>query len=260
MAGASGPAYDPSAVILFAAMTTQPDDSWKAAADALIVGLKADGIWSQLDWLNLLACRATDGTSANSQGSLLNAHAPAKSLTAVNSPTFSALGVTGDAATSYLDYNEVANAAGNVFALNSAMYFGYTNQANGVAGVRVILGTTATQRATLNTRSTAGNLTFRANDQTDSTGATGQTSRLGSRAWARSASTTKRFYVDGVETAALAVASTTVSAGNMSALRDVATYSGDRLALIATGGGLSATDIANLHSRALTFLTAIGAN
>lgn len=75
--------YDPAAVAYFAAMTVQPSTARKELLNALIVGLKADGVWDTYDLLYI-------GASHDQQAARLNVVNPTGpfNLQAVNSPVF----------------------------------------------------------------------------------------------------------------------------------------------------------------------------
>lgn len=75
--------YDPAAVAYFAAMTVQPSTARKDLLNALIVGLKADGVWDTYDLLYI-------GASHDQQAARLNVVNPTGpyTLQAVNSPVF----------------------------------------------------------------------------------------------------------------------------------------------------------------------------
>jgi len=251
--GTPPPGYNAVSTAYFAAMTTQPDATRKGLIDALISGLVADGVWAQLDWFVLMAAQSE-------QEGRLNAVNPAKALTAVNSPTFTTdRGYSGDGATSYLDFNELGNAAGNLLSLNSATAGAWCN-AQGTTGVKPHFGQTSTSyRLAVVARDTAGSETFRANDATDSASRASTLTRLGHRTAVRQDSATKLAYFNGANTASLAVASTAVASSNNCALRMGASYSDDRLAAIYAGAALSASQITAIHSRLSTYLTVIGA-
>lgn len=91
-----GITYDPDAQILFDRMVIEPTNARKLIINALIVGLKNDGNWNELDVLVILA-------AADSQASLLDF----KNLqdgALVNAPAFEAdRGVTGNGSTSYIN-------------------------------------------------------------------------------------------------------------------------------------------------------------
>lgn len=77
-------AYEPEAVTLFAAMTTQPTTYRKSVINDLILTLKNAGVWAKLDVFYVLAV-------ADTQQSSLNWKAPASNTTTdVGSPTFTA--------------------------------------------------------------------------------------------------------------------------------------------------------------------------
>ena len=96
---------DPDIAAIWAAGSIT-DPTRRALVDALVTGLKSDGLWSKLDVLYLLAAGAT--TAA-----LVNWKAPGTyDLTPVNNPTFMANGgYQGNASSSWLDtgFNPATN-------------------------------------------------------------------------------------------------------------------------------------------------------
>ena len=48
----SGVSYDSASSTLFAAMDVSLSDTDKSAVDAAIVSMKAESIWTELDWFN----------------------------------------------------------------------------------------------------------------------------------------------------------------------------------------------------------------
>lgn len=247
-------AYDADAEAYFAAMTTQPDATRKGLIDALIVGLKADGVWSLLDWLLLLA-------SHDSQSALLDARTPSKAATAVNTPTFTAdRGFTGDGISAYVDLGEAHNASGNLWAQNSATFGVWCNQQNGGTGLIAQCGNTGNDRSVIRARSTAGNETFNINDASASALQANTGSRTGHRSAMRDSSTNKVGYYNGAKVTTLSVTSSAVSTTNATVLRASSAYSPDRIAAYWTGGAMTDDQVLAMHNRLNTYLTAIGAN
>lgn len=107
--------YDTDAQAFFDACDTEPSAGAKAAINDLVVGLKDDAIWDELDafWPMCLE---------DSQAGRLNLKSPGNfTLTAVNSPTFTAkFGWAGDGSTSYLNTGWDAANNGSNFAQNDA--------------------------------------------------------------------------------------------------------------------------------------------
>ncbi|PJN95104.1 hypothetical protein CNY89_10465 [Amaricoccus sp. HAR-UPW-R2A-40] len=250
----AGPPLHAATAAYIAAMTMPPDATRRGHIDTLIAGLDADGDWPGIDWMVCLA--AHDVVGGVSQAGRLNMKNPAKSLTAVNSPVFSALGVTGDGATSYLTAGETANAVGNSYSQNSACIGVWCNQQSGAAGIVAHAGNL---NAAPRMRISPGTATssHRINDATSLSYNGG--SRLGGRILTRTGSTTKILYKDGVEVATDTAVSDFVQAADVCALRAGTSYCDDRLAFFFYGGGLSAAAVARIHARVQTFLAAIGA-
>ena len=239
-----------------AAMTTAPDATRRGHINTLIAGLNSDGDWTGLDWIVCLAAHDVEGGA--SQAGRLNMRNPAKSLTAVNSPTFSALGVVGDGATSYLTASEAANASGNSYSQNSASMGVWCNQMSATAGNVSHAGNlNSSTRQRLSPGTATGS--HRIQDATSLTYDEGG-SRVGGRILTRTGATTKILYKNGVSVASdLVTASSVMQGEHMTVLRAGTGYCDDRLSFWFTGGGLSAAAVARVHARVSTFLTAIGA-
>jgi hypothetical protein len=245
---------DADAEAYVAAMTVEPDATRKGLIDTLVGGLKADGIWTKLDWLCLLAAH-------DEQAALLNAVSLGQSLTKQGTLTFTTdRGHAGNGTTGYLDTGELPAAAGNQYAQNSACVGTWCNQQNGGAAAQNHVGNISTSRTAILARNTAGNETFIINDGTLETLQANTGSRVGHRAVSRTGAGIKRGFHNGVRTANLTTASVSVPAGNLSFLKSGAAFSVDRLAAVYVGAGLSDTEVGNMHSRLNTYLTAIGAN
>ena len=103
----------------FLARASTLNNSRKILYNTLICGLVADGIWSQLDALYILA--APDETAAQ-----LNLIDSRYTLTKHGSPTFTVdQGYTGDASSAYFDTGFVPSTAGGNMTLNSATLGAY---------------------------------------------------------------------------------------------------------------------------------------
>jgi len=247
------PAYDADAAAYFAAMTVQPDATRKGLINDLIVGAKADGVWSPLDWL-LLA-------GHDAQAALVNARQPAKIATVSGALTWTTdRGYQGDGSTGFIDIGEVYNAAGNTYAQNSATVGVWCNLEGGAAGIIPHCGNTGADRNAIRPRNTTGNESFNICDSTGSVFMTNVGSRTGHRTGTRQGATDKRGYFNGGLVATLAISSTAVSATNGTVFRASTLYTADRLPAFYSGEGMTGTQVAAWHARLNTFLTAIGAN
>lgn len=247
--------YSAEAEAYFAAMTTQPDATRKGLINDLIVSAKAGAnAWSALDRLALLA-------SHDSQSALLDAHDPTKTASAVNSPTFTVdRGFAGDGASSYIDFGEAPNAVGNQFSLNSATIGVWINVQSAANGLRSEAGQSGSVfNMSITARNTTGNETFKANDATLSVARANSGTRLGHRASVRADSATKKSYLNGGAETVVSLASTSISAGNITILRVGNAYSDDGACVAYSGAALTATQEAELHTALATYLTAIGA-
>jgi hypothetical protein len=243
---------DPASSAFFAALSTPPTAERRALYNSLIVGLKADGLWTPLDWLLILAAE-------DSQAARVNLKTPAKVATAVNSPTFTAdRGYAGDGATSYIDLGEVYNVAGNSFALDSAT-IGVWNNTSVSVGQKGQIGNLSGATRSFIASHSAGNEIYRINDSTDSTLRVGST-HLGHRAASRESSALKRGYFNGALVSDLTTASTAINAASGTILTSTTVFSADRVAAAYSGSAMTAAQLAAMHTRLSTFLTAIGAN
>lgn len=249
-AQASG--YDGDASALFSAMTVQPDATRKARINDLVVGLKADGVWTKLDWLVLLA-------ASTAQQALLNWRMPSKVLQSVNSPTFTVdRGFMGDGATSYLSLGEAFNASGNLYALNSASLGVWCNLQGAKTGARPLIGSTQSTRSYIGPANTgAGGA--RINDSTTLNLGAAET-LLGGRVFSRTGAGARAYYRDGVLSLSDTAAATAIATGPAFILHNGTDYADDRVPAAFSGAGLTAAEVQSIHSRINTFLTAIGAN
>jgi len=249
--GAGSPVYDADAQAVFAAFTTPPTTDRKAVINAYIVGLKADGIWTLLDLLYLMA-------AADSQAATINFKNPAAfQLISVNSPAFVAdQGFTGNGTSSRLRTQFTPSANGANFTQDSASVWVWsrTNAQN----ANVAAGNITAPRVFITPRNLSDNLLFGANDGTTSTVANANSSGLiGSQ---RINGTTKRAWRNGAQVGAdVTLASTAVAnaeqwlcGGNSS------NFSTFQESLGAWGASLAGKEAA-FYNRTLTYMQAVGA-
>jgi hypothetical protein len=244
----SGFTPDASAAAYFAAMSSQPSQARKQLINALIIGLKADGLWTKISWLSLLA-------SHDSQSGRLNAKDPTKSFTANGTTTFTAdRGFAGDGSTGYLDAGETPQAAG-VFAQDSAFMSVYFNVL-GTGGGKANAGQPDASNGVLFYNSNWGKINHSTFVFPTAVYATGLTSIT------RTGAAAGKFYANGSPNGTFSNTSTAPLALNMRALvsGNGAQFTDGRIALMAWGSALSDADAAALYGRINTYLTAIGAN
>lgn len=258
---AAAPTYDTDAAAYFAAMSSQMDSTRKGYFDAFVTGVKADGDWPKFDWMVCLAPH--DIISGASQAGRLNLRNPAKSLIAVNSPVFSAIGATGDGATSYLHTNENPDAAGNVYSLNSAHVTTYCSAQNTGSGLKVHAGTMSGNLLRL-TPSTSTSGVYSVNDNT--AGALPQpspASHLGHHIASRvaaSGANCKCYYKGGTLIQPNTTASVGIPGFSTCIGRYASSYGNPTISFFTLGSGLDDAAAARFSARVLTLLTAIGAN
>jgi hypothetical protein len=245
-------AYDAAAEAYFAAMTVQPDATRKGLINDLIVGVKADGDWTGLDWLLLDAAH-------DSQAALLNAKDPTKSATLNGSLLFTTdRGHGGSAAVGHLTMG-TPSVDGLNMSSSSAMMYAYinTSTSGNVANTNTIIGHSGSTNVYVRPRFTGDLVSARICDGTTLIN-TANTDRYGGCAGTRQSGTIAAYH--NTSSSSTAAGTNSLPAGSMQShkLGGNAATPQDRLAAIAYGGG--SVDPTRLHGRVLTFLTAIGAN
>lgn len=119
--------YDADAITYFNTVTTPFSAARKAIINTLVTTLKADGNWTKLDRLWLLATEAQDQALI----SLVNPASTA--MTLVNAPSFVAdQGFTGDGATSYINTQYNPSSDGSQFTLNNCSFGIYARSNAGI--------------------------------------------------------------------------------------------------------------------------------
>ena len=249
--GAGAGAYSPEAEAYFAAMTTQPSNARKTLINNLIVGLIADGVWSKLDWLCLMAAHAE-------QAGRLNAKNPTKALTAFNSPTFTTdLGFTGNGSTSYLSTGEAPSGSGRQYTQNDAHFSVWKNSTN-TGSSPDLGGSEANIRLNPNWGGTNG--IVRVNTNTDS-GLPIASFTKGFACASRYSSGLTRVLVNTYyEGSYNSPSSAITTQTSITILRMQTQYSSSRLSMFSSGGALSEDEMKDLRDRSSTYLTAIGAD
>ena len=246
-------AYPAEVSAYFAAMAVQPDQTRRDLIEALIAGLKADGIWAKLDALYLMAAH-------HEQAGRLNMVAPTEVMTPVASPTFTVdRGYNGDGAASYLN-DGVSLSARAKFQLNDASMFVWVN--SGATSNSGLVGSfgSAPDAGIVPARASSSVMRTRFNDGTSMDSGATVTTPLGLSTISRQAAGTYSQYKGNALLATITMASVSVPNNAFNVGRSVGLYNPNRVAAAGLGGGLSAGEVAALHARLNTFLTAIGAN
>lgn len=252
---APAPAYDADAQTYFAAMTIQPNDTRKGLIDALIVGLKADGVWSLLDCLWLIA-------SHDSQAGLLNAKSPGSFvLTPAGGPTFvTDRGYLCDGSDDALGsaYNY---ASSGQHQQNSAHVSGWLNASNNT--------TSSSNFCSVGSSTNSINTALRpySNSMTVGGQITGSpvysslpstSSYVGFRLLSRVDSESMLGQAEILQGTVSAVSAAPLSQPLILMQRG-STFLQGRIATASVGGGLTATQSTALYNRLNTYLSAIGA-
>lgn len=246
-----GSAYDPAAVALFAAMTTPPTDARKALINALIVSLKAAGIWTLLDVLYLIA-------AADSQAARLNCINPATfTLSAVNSPAFTAdRGYAGDGLSAYVDTTlNPVTAPSPKIAQNDNSQWVWMRSVGAAASTYFGNNNSSVMRSA--TVSQIRNSTL-----TTVTGTTTIANQAGVVFGAiRTGGASVDVYRAGAFVETLTSASTGLSSNSMSLLArsGSASFNSGQIAFAALGGSLTASQAATLQSCVAAYMTGVGA-
>ncbi len=233
---------------LVARMTVQPSTARRGLIDALIAGLKTDGVWAKLDWLALLAAH-------DAQAARLNWRA-AGALSAVNSPGFMVdRGYAGDGASAYLDtgYNP-ATAGANATRNNTAIGV-WDRTASDTS--QAIMGTQSQAWFLMNRYSTTATTLGNVNDTGYTTLPIGSTGASGLTAASRTGAGALSLYRNGIGIGSGTAASGAPPNETVLLLRG-ADYSSHQAAAAFIGAALTAAEQASLFGRINSYLTAIG--
>ena len=218
----------------------------KTVVNNLIIGLKADGIWTKLDRLWLYAAE-------NSQSALIDiVNLGVTSLQ--STPTFTTdRGYTGDGSSKWLitDFN-AATASSPKFQQNDA-HWGHWNNTNDSSG-QGLNGNSNTVGASFQIYLTA--LYLRCNDNA---GAIAATNPTGLWVASRQSSSTFGAYRNGSLSETVTATSAAVNNALFLVL-DLGAAGGSptQVSAYSLGGGLTSTEVGNYYTRIRTYMTAVG--
>lgn len=254
-----GVGYTAEALALFARFTTPPTEARKGLINALIVALKAAGVWTKLDAFYMLA-------AADAQAAQRNWKADAYNLSPQSAPTFDAdRGYTGNGTSSYLATSFNPFTAGGQFALNSA-HIGVYSRTSGTAqsleiGARL---SNVSQQTVLQLRNASDQFTARINQDVVSDVATGVTDGSGHFVGSRTGASARSLYRNGSALTASVEASTAmpnfeifILAGNTNG--SAANFSARQLSVAHWGAALTAQNVTDLNAAIGAYLTTVGA-
>ena len=245
------PYVNSEARALVVAMSVKPNDTRKALIDALITGLKADGLWTILDALYLLAAHDAQAGKLNWKAPGTYTLAESGTGTWTTDRDWAGNGVDGRLTTG------AAPASLTNFLQDNASAFVWSRTA--AASAANALGLAANANVQLNPRSTVGDVfAHRINDITGANIA--NASGLGFYVSCRTGATATQGYKNGAAFGSAGAATTTArSANNIVLGGHQATYATTAIAAAGLGAGMDATQNANLYARLNTFMSAIGA-
>lgn len=247
---ADGADYDNATTALVAAMTTRPSEARIALIDALIAGLKTDGIWDRLEAFWITAAH-------DSQAGRLNWKNPGTfTLTENGTGTWTTdRGYAGNGTDGYLNSGLAPNAC-TLLQQNDASAFAWSRTAaqSAVACFGTITGT----GVLVQPRNTSDLFGYRLNQATSTT--TANADGTGLYAVSRTGASATQGYKNGAALgSAGSVASATRNANALGIGRNNSLYTTIQVAAAGIGASLDATGHANLNTRLNTFMTAIGA-
>jgi hypothetical protein len=252
--------YDTDAAAYFAANGLR-HVGVKAAINALVIGLKADGYWAKCDWLTVNANHCLLLSNFNLRN-------PAKKLAMAQPMDFiPGRGIKGPgqatATSFYTTYaGEFPNAGGNVFAQDNAHVFTYAvDQGPNAEGVQ--LGTNNNAPLTLIRTAFSGNDVYRLNSATSLNVANAGGVRTGMRCVTRLSSTTITAYRNGAQVGTGSATSSDPSAQsfrlNASSFGGPILIGDDTIGFSGYGSGLTGGEVTALYNRLTTCLAAIQA-
>lgn len=233
----------------WAAMSVQPNATFRNAQRALVTALMEDGLWSKIHHLS--------GLGHDQQSALINFKTPGTWNAAVNGGlAWSGGTFTGDGSDDWINLGFPMTALPG-YSVNST-HVGVWVDA-GVDADNYVFGTTANGRTILRPRGTNGNMT----------GALGPSGfsavnfgAVPERAGYYIASRTNGSVVSGYRNGALVGSPSQASSGhtadNLAVLRSGALYSQDSVSIIHVGSGLTGSDPAALHAAFAAYRLAVG--
>jgi hypothetical protein len=251
-----GSSNEAETTTLTGAMSVFPTELRVGAINALIAWLKATHVFELLDGLWVLAAH-------DAQAARLNWVARTFDLTAINAPTFTIdRGYTGDGSTSYLTtaFNPTT-APSPKFVLDSATVGVWSRTDYQVGASAYDIGWNDGAYATFASFSSAANV-FRGAINTNALADYG--ANLSTEAhWTltRTASALTQAFVNGAQHGTDNTgASVAIPNSNLRILSsDAANFSPRQIAAAYIGSGLTAANIADLHTGLQNYMTAVGA-
>lgn len=232
------------------AFTTAPTRARALLIDDLVLGLKADGIWTLLDELWILA-------AADEQASCVNwKHPGVRNLSLVDAPTFTMdRGWQGDGVDDALTAGLILSTMAVNFTLNAAS-FGLWSRTDGQSSVEAMGGINQLVRL----RNTSDQLVVRVNSGTSDTVA--NTNATGFFELVRTDASTVKVYRNGSQIGSdisRAAASVTSTQQRLLSANLGGSFSTREVAAAFYGGALDATQAGNFYTRLQTYMTAVGA-
>lgn len=248
----SSSTLDPATQAWIAAVGSSNVSTPRAAlVDAMIVGLKADGVWTKLDRLWLFAAE-------NTASALVDMVADT-TATPTLGPVFTAdRGYAGNGLNAYIDSNLPNNFGTGNFQRNAACYFGWSNTAGMDGGglFGTFLGTKSQLFPLFTDGTTYGCINSGVWDF-----AYAGTGETGLYLMNRTGSLDSTLDVNGVQTAVNSTnASTAQSVVPFDALYANAgdQYSSRQCSALGLGGALTPTERVAVYTRTRAYMTAVG--
>lgn len=252
LGAATAAGYDADAAAFFARAGALTEGR-KALINTFVVGLKADGVWSKVDALWLLA-------NETSAAAGKNVRKDDHHITAVNSPTFTVdRGYAGDGATSYLRTDYIPSTDGVALSLNSCSIGVYVRTARAAGSGANIGSQSGTDEFYIDAWWT-GSSFIALNGPFN--GAL-QTNSQGNWTGSRTGASNEENYLNGVSfetpnaaASALSTNEVYICANNNGA---PVQHVSDETAFAFIGGGLTDAEVAAFHARVETYMDAVGA-
>jgi hypothetical protein len=251
--GFTGSPLDASTIAWIAAVVANGGSvsgSRESLVDALIVGLKADGIFAKLDRLWLFA-------GENEPSALTDIIADALA-TNVNSTTFTTdRGYTGNGSSMYIDSNfNPTTATSPHYIIDDATVFGWNNTAGMES--RPLCGVATISKVHLYPEFTDGFTYARINAAEPAGVATSGVTGLYLVNTINTTNVTT-IQINGSTISSLVVAPTFLPNEDILALKgDGPNFSGRQISCLGFGASLSTTEASNLYTRLRTYMTAVG--
>lgn len=250
---------DPDAKAFFDALPDPEPDIVKEFANAYIVGLKADGLWSNIDGGNILCL----GTAGNG---LVDFRNPSRVATRAGSPThtftayrgFTGSGAAGANQTDYIDTGFVPSTAGGVMTRDSA-HIAVFSRSSGTNN-NLMMGANGAHDINVVPRNTSNQTVGRSNNSTNDILLPATTDGSGLFLLSRTGAAETKAYRNGVAGSVITTPSTGLPDASLRYLQiQGATATLNQAALGCYGAGLNAQEAANLDARVEALIGALTA-